>query len=64
MWNGDYVVDAVPQEHERWRLYRLYIIQNFAWQTKVVFFPVDGLHQIAISDMIYNGISPSIDELE
>jgi len=69
LWGGEKdsfleVVDAVTQEHERWRLYRLYITQNFAWQTKVVFYPVDGLHRIAISDMVYNGISPSIAESE
>ena len=69
LWGGEKdaflkLVDAVTQEHERWRLYRLYITQNFAWQTKVAFYPVDGLHRIAISDMVYNGISPSIDESE
>ncbi len=63
LWGGDCnafltKVDSVLDEHEKWRFLRLYITQNFAWQTKIAFFPVDGLHRLAISDMIFNGIVP------
>ena len=48
----------VADEKDKWILLRRFINFNFGWQTKLLFFSVDGLHRTALSDTGFIGIAP------
>ena len=61
LWGGTMeefwtMVERTQDEREKWRILRLFINSNMAWQTRLVFFPVDSLHRTATSDMAFNGL--------
>ncbi len=49
-------VEKTEKHHDKWRILRLFINFNMAWQTRLFFSPIDGLHRCAASDMAYNGL--------
>ena len=56
-------VDAAGDKMDKWRMLRRFIVFNFARQTKLCCFPVDGMHRCALSANVYNGLpSPGIDD--
>lgn len=52
-WN---MVESIEHSTEKWRILRLFITYNIAWQTKLILFPCDALHRLATSDMSFNGV--------
>ena len=52
-WN---LIESTEEEKEKWRILRLFITCNFAWQTKLIYFPSDALHREATSALAFNGL--------
>jgi hypothetical protein len=53
------MIEKVKCPLQRWMYMRRFVTFNMAWQTKVVWVPVDSLHRSAVSDSVFNGIAPS-----
>ena len=62
-WNSQDVEDLMADvenantEGKQWRILRRFITFNFAWQTRLVLCPIDGLHRATLASNILNGIS-------